>query len=400
MSGEAVICQFCRESSASSERKMFFKQKIDVEPMSFIFCEQCIELLYTSVKKLKVETSGKNPTEPKFKRADYSSRIFPKDIYSFLCESIIGQEEAKKAIAVAVYQHFERSKDPSLTHKSNVMLIGPTGSGKTELARSVATFLKVPFAHLDMTTITPRGYVGDSPEVCVEKLLTAAGGDPKLAERGIIFLDEFDKLTSTGEIASFKSRLVQGEMLTLIEGALVEIAAQGEPNKKISIDTSKILFIAAGSFAGLEAFVNADSQNLISMSSNAVNQPIATNKNFGSNLKNKHFESFGLIPEILGRFPVMCFTSALTRKELCQILTEPKNSILGHYQALFQAAGVELSIDEECLLEIADKASSEGLGARGIKKHLELKLQDLIFEIDAFKGKNVLVQKDGIVTSF
>lgn len=391
MSQIEPICHFCKEPSSNNKR-LYFRQMTQVNPHPVIICECCIELLYSSMKKIK-HPSTSAPSDFKIPNGDLS--FSPKDVFDHLNQSIIGQDEAKKSISVAVFQHYERLKNPKLTHKTNILLVGPTGSGKTEIARSIASFLNVPFTQVDVTTMTPRGYIGESPEVCIEKLFSASGHNVKMAERGIVFLDEFDKIPSGGEFSSFKARAVQQELLRLIEGDQVDIRIGGEHGQKVTIDTSKILFIAAGSFAGLEKYINKDSARSIGLIQETT-KPLVTAYDFTNRVKNKHFEEFGLIPEMMGRLPVVCFTTALSKEELCKIITEPKGSILNHYQTLFQGVGAELEVDRECLLDLAEKALADKLGARGLKKQLELKLKDLLFEITSFKDKKILIRKDSV----
>lgn len=359
----------------------------------FVICDSCISLLAqasVTVKRNKSQTEEEN--ENNFTPAPVQL-VSPKEIYQHLDNYIIGQTEAKKSIAVAVYQHYQRINNPELKRKSNIMIVGPTGSGKTEIARTIAQLLNVPFAQVDVTTMTPRGYVGDNPEICIEKLLMAANGNVKEAERGIIFLDEFDKIPSGVEHGSFKAKAVQQELLKLIEGSKVDInkpgAEQGAP--KVSVDTSKVLFISAGSFAGIEEFLNKENQKVMGFGGNVEPE----NSTEIKRPELKHFISFGLIPEILGRFPVVCFTNELTKDELCRVLSEPKDSVLEHYQTLFKVAGVNLEVTKDCLNDLVEKAVAEKLGARGLAKQLELKLQPLLFDIDSFHGKTLVVDVNG-----
>jgi ATP-dependent Clp protease ATP-binding subunit ClpX len=386
------ICHFCKEHASQNDR-LYFEQIVEVNPHPVIMCDLCIEVIHSSVQRLK----NINKREENINlEASEIINFSPREVFAHLNKYIIAQDDAKKTLSVAIYQHYERLKNPSLTHKSNIMIVGPTGSGKTELARSVSNFLNVPFIQIDVTTLTPRGYVGDSPEILIEKLLNAANGNVDLAEKGIIFLDEFDKIPSGAEWGSFKSKAVQQELLRIIEGDKVDVKIGGEQGQKVTVDTSKILFIAAGAFVGLEDFVNKENVKTIGLANSSEMNKQVTNNDLAARIENKHFEQFGIIPEMMGRLPVVCFTSMLSKEDLCKILTEPKGSVLSHYQSLFNAAGAALEVTHECLLSLSDKAIKDKLGARGLKKQLELKLKNLLFDIDLYKNKKILVSTENI----
>lgn len=341
---------------------------------SFVICENCITLLSQALNSVKENLKTDAPL------LDFT----PKDIFNHLSRFVIGQEAAKTALSVAVFQHYQRIKNPTLKHKSNILMCGPTGSGKTYLVQIIAEYLNVPFAHVDLTSITPRGYVGESPEVMVERLFLAAKGNVKQAERGIIFLDEFDKIPAGQEQGSFKAKILQGEILKLLEGDTVDIRLS-EQGQKVSINTKNILFIAAGAFSGLEALKKEKPS--LGIAQQEMEKP-------SSELS--PFLKFGLIPELLGRFPVTCVTEPLSEKELIEILKTSEDSILKYYQELFFLNGVELELKEELLKDVAQKALKEELGARGLKRQLEERFKDILFQIDAFKGKKLVLGKSSL----
>jgi ATP-dependent Clp protease ATP-binding subunit ClpX len=298
----------------------------------------------------------------------------------------VGQDEAKKALAIAVAQHCRRIENPQLKAKSNILIAGPTGSGKTELIRVVSKLLGVPMVQIDATTLTPRGYVGESVDVCVERLLSAAGLVAGLAERGIVFLDEFDKLGCSDEQGSFRSKAVQQELLRLVEGDAIEIRHPSREEPYV-VNTDHILFIAAGAFVGL---FERKEERAISFS--------AEHKAAGQEgLSASRLASFGLIPELVGRFPVGVLTRGLSRQELVAILTEPEESLIRYYVESARAEGVELRVTDGFLAAVAEKAIKDGLGARGLKKHLEAAFSDFLYRIDEYRGQAVEFNEGGLV---
>jgi ATP-dependent Clp protease ATP-binding subunit ClpX len=383
-------CNICQSNPPQANLDYFSLAAVESQP-GFTICEGCIRLLYQALGSIPSENQ-KNASKPKESIHNFD----PQDVSKHLDQFIIGQAEAKRLVAVAVFQHYQRINNPDLKRKSNIMIIGPTGSGKTEIARSIAALLNVPFAQVDVTTMTPRGYIGESPEVCVEKLLAAAGGNVQEAEKGIIFLDEFDKIPSGADYGSFKAKAVQQEILTIVEGSKVDIKVGGDQGgQKVSVDTSKILFIAAGSFAGIEKHMQSDSHRVMGIGTNLAPPEDLSN----SRPTIKDFISFGFIPELLGRFPVECYTEQLSTADLCRVLTEPKDSILNYYQTLFLGAGSKLIVTEACLLSLAEKAVLEKLGARGLSKQLELRLQPLMYDIHLYRGQCVTVGVTDLTTA-
>lgn len=334
----------------------------------------------------------------------------PKEINALLNEYIIGQENAKKTLSVAVYNHYKRifrdtAEDDTQISKSNVLLIGPTGSGKTLLAQTIARFLNVPIAIADATNLTEAGYVGEDVENILTKLLMAADGDPQLAEQGIVFIDEIDKIARMGENRSI-TRDVSGEgvqqaLLKLIEGSVVNIPPKGgrkHPNQDfIQIDTSNILFICGGAFDGLNDIIKRR------LGSNTLG--------FGQEKRSKKEEenllhlvesddlvSFGLIPELIGRLHILATLGEISKDDMVRILVEPKNSLVRQYQKLFEIDNVKLSFEEEALSMIAQKALNRKTGARGLRSILEEVLLDIMYELPELEGFEVIITEEVVET--
>lgn len=316
----------------------------------------------------------------------------PKDIHAKLDEYVIGQEDAKKVLAVAVYNHFKRLTQPNSNdnveiEKSNVIMVGRTGTGKTLLAKTIARILNVPFAIADATVLTEAGYVGEDVESILARLLQAADYNPKLAERGIIFIDEIDKIARKGDNASI-TRDVSGEgvqqgLLKLLEGTVIGVPPYGgrkHPEQKlVEVNTKNILFICGGAFDGIEKQI-----------SRRINkQPIGYSANKDSKIEEDNLlqyiapsdlRSFGLIPELIGRFPVLTHLEPLDRDALVRILTEPKNSLVKQYVKLFEMEGITLSFTDEVLDYIVDRANEFKLGARGLRSICEAIMLDAMYE--------------------
>jgi len=330
----------------------------------------------------------------------------PKEINGLLDEYIIGQENAKKTLSVAVYNHYKRIfrdniEDETQIAKSNVLLIGPTGSGKTLLAQTIARFLNVPIAIADATNLTEAGYVGEDVENILTKLLMAADGDPKLAEQGIVFIDEVDKIARMGENRSI-TRDVSGEgvqqaLLKLIEGSVVNIPPKGgrkHPNQDfIQIDTSNILFICGGAFDGLNDIL----KRRLGANTLGFGQEKRSKKdeeNLLHLVESDDLVQFGLIPELIGRLHVLATLGEISKEDMVRILIEPKNALVKQYQKLFEIDNVKLNFEEEALSLIAQKALDRKTGARGLRSILEETLLDIMYELPELEGYEVIITED------
>jgi len=334
----------------------------------------------------------------------------PKEINGLLNEYVIGQENAKKTLSVAVYNHYKRIfrdnvEDDTQIAKSNVLLIGPTGSGKTLLAQTIARFLNVPIAIADATNLTEAGYVGEDVENILTKLLMAADGDPQRAEQGIVFIDEVDKIARMGENRSI-TRDVSGEgvqqaLLKLIEGSVVNIPPKGgrkHPNQDfIQIDTSNILFICGGAFDGLNDILKRRLGSNI-MGFGQEKRSKKEEENLLHLVESDDLVSFGLIPELIGRLHVLATLGEISKEDMVRILVEPKNALVKQYQKLFEIDEVKLTFEEDALSLIAQKAINRKTGARGLRSILEEILLDIMYELPELAGYEVIITEDVVET--
>lgn len=362
-------------------------------------CDECIHEAYEVINEKEEEEISHNV-----------QLATPSQIKAHLDQYVIGQDEAKKTLSVAVYNHYKRlsqnKKSDVEIQKSNILMIGSTGSGKTYLAQSLAKFLGVPFSIADATTLTEAGYVGDDVENILLTLLQNADFDNKLAEKGIIYIDEIDKIARKGENMSI-SRDVSGEgvqqaLLKILEGTISRVPLSGgrkHPQAEcVDIDTSNILFICGGAFDGLEKIIEQRNNKGKSIGFNAEVKSAYETSTLGlSDVQQKDLVKYGLMPELIGRLPVVTILNPLSKNDLKNILVQVKNALTKQYQELFKMDGVELIFSEEALDKIADKAIDKHIGARGLRSILENSMRDLMYEIpDRADIKKITITGDYI----
>jgi ATP-dependent Clp protease ATP-binding subunit ClpX len=390
---ENLECSFCGRKKAETD--------LLIAGMDAHICDTCIEQAHGIVEE---EVSGS--------KSDSLSKDLmlkkPREIKSFLDQYIIGQDETKRAMSVAVYNHYKRllqdkgTEDDVQIEKSNIVLVGETGTGKTLVARTIAKMLNVPFSIVDATVLTQAGYVGEDVESILSRLLQAADYDVEKAERGIVFIDEIDKIARKGDNPSI-TRDVSGEgvqqaLLKLLEGSVVNVAPKGgrkHPEQKfIEVNTKDILFIAGGAFSGIDRIIgNRLNRQAVGFGA-SLDEDKIDEENLLQYITPVDLKSFGLIPEIIGRLPVLSYMNPLDAKTLRAILTEPKNAIIKQYAKLFLMDGIEFTIQENALNYIVGKAVEYKLGARGLRSLCEAIFTDAMFDLPSSDEKEFNVTKE------
>ena len=388
-------CSFCGRKR--SEVQML------ISGQNGFICENCVEQAHGFVK----ENSAKSDFQPAANLDDLKK---PKEIKSYLDKYVIGQDQAKKQMSIAVYNHYKRllhaeKEDREVEiEKSNIIMIGETGTGKTLLAKTIARELNVPFCIVDATILTEAGYVGEDVESILSRLLMVADYDVERAEKGIVFIDEIDKIARKSDNPSL-TRDVSGEgvqqgLLKLLEGSIVNVPPQGgrkHPDQKyIQVNTQNILFIAGGAFDGIKEIIERRmNKQAIGFSADKLTQT-DENEYILHNINAIDLRSFGLIPELLGRFPIITYLDKLTKETMVRIMKEPKNSIINQFVELFKMDGVELVFEDDAIEKIVEETIEKGLGARGLRGTTEKVLEDYMYDLTEWTGSKLIITADNV----